>query len=127
MAQQRTLLKQLKDPLGHLYIKEIEVLLLVAEQIDLQDLEAQLNLILVQEAHLDLKLILQKEKTIIVIPGRGQTDHLQVRDQIDHRLNLTLRQEVASLLLQGLEEGHQAENLLQVAVAQREAEKDKLK
>jgi len=68
-------LKQLQDLLDLLFIKEIEVLLLAAEQIDL---EAQ------------LKLILQKEKPSIVIPGRSQTDH---------RLNLILRQELASLLI----------------------------
>lgn len=95
-------LKQLQDLLDLLFIKEIEVLLLAAEQIDL---EAQ------------LKLILQKEKPSIVIPGRSQTDH---------RLNLILRQELASLLILGLEEGLRAENLLQVAVAQREGEKDNL-
>jgi len=107
-------LKQLQDLLDLLFIKEIEVLLLAAEQIDL---EAQLKLILIQETQLKIKLILQKEKPSIVIPGRSQTDH---------RLNLILRQELASLLILGLEEGLRAENLLQVAVAQREGEKDNL-
>ena len=116
-------LKQLQDLLDLLFIKEIEVLLLAAEQIDLK---AQLKLILVQGTRLKIKPILQKEKPLIVILGRSQTDHLQVRDQIDHRLDLILRQELASILIQGLEEGLRAENLLQVAVAQREAEKDNL-
>jgi len=116
-------LKQLQDLLDLLFIKEIEVLLLAAEQIDLK---AQLKLILAQGTQLKIKPILQKEKPLIVILGRSQTDHLQVLDQIDHRLDLILRQELASILIQGLEEGLRAENLLQVAVAQREAEKDNL-
>lgn len=121
-------LKQLQDLLDLLFIKEIEVLLLAAEQIDLQDQGVQLKLLLEQEVHLDQKLILQQEETIIVItetPDQGQADHLQDR-QVDLRLNLILLQEVIDLL-QNLEEDHQVENLLQVAVAQKEAEKDNLK